>query len=130
MLLYRPVGMAELQLIATTDYRGFPPRLVHQPIFYPVLNEEYAVQIAQEWNTQDAVSGYAGFVTRFEVDDAYLKAFPIQTVGGRVHQELWIPAEELATFNTHIVGRIEVIRAFYGDRFTGERDPETGLPVL
>ncbi len=45
--LYRPVGPAELDLIEATGWRKFPPRLPEQPIFYPVLNEEYAAQIAQ-----------------------------------------------------------------------------------
>ena len=40
--LYRPVGPKELELIAASGYREFPPRLPDQPIFYPVLNEEYA----------------------------------------------------------------------------------------
>jgi hypothetical protein len=44
--LYRPVGQKELDLIAQSGYRAFPPRLSGQPIFYPVLNEEYAREIA------------------------------------------------------------------------------------
>lgn len=44
--LYRPVGPNELKLIAASGYREFPPRLPEQPIFYPVLNEEYARQIS------------------------------------------------------------------------------------
>jgi hypothetical protein len=47
--LYRPVGQEELNLIKSSGYREFPPRLPHQPIFYPVLNEEYATQIARDW---------------------------------------------------------------------------------
>jgi len=49
-ILYRPVGPKQLELIAAGGYREFPPRLPEQPIFYPVLNEEYARQIAREWN--------------------------------------------------------------------------------
>lgn len=37
MILYRPVGVAELRLIARSGFREFPPRLPEQPIFYPVL---------------------------------------------------------------------------------------------
>jgi hypothetical protein len=36
--LYRPIGPAELELIAATGFRAFPPRLPDQPIFYPVTN--------------------------------------------------------------------------------------------
>ena len=43
--LYRPIGQKELALIAASDYRAFPPRLPEQPIFYPVLHEEYARQM-------------------------------------------------------------------------------------
>ena len=101
---------------------AFPPRLEIQPIFYPVLNFDYAAQIARDWNTKDPVSGFAGFVTRFEIDDAYATRFPVQTVGTRGrHDELWVPAEELAQFNAHIVGPIEVVAAFYGEKFEGER---------
>jgi hypothetical protein len=50
MVLYRPVGPKELALIAASDYTAFPPRLAEQPIFYPVLNFEYAEQIARDWN--------------------------------------------------------------------------------
>jgi len=46
--LYRPVGPKELALIEESGWREFPLRLPEQPIFYPVLNEEYATQIARD----------------------------------------------------------------------------------
>ena len=55
--LFRPVGKPELDLIRASGVRAFPPRLAQQPIFYPVLNEEYATEIARDWNTKDAASG-------------------------------------------------------------------------
>jgi len=55
--LFRPVGQKELDLIAESGYRAFPPRLDWQPIFYPVLKEDYATFIAREWNTKDEASG-------------------------------------------------------------------------
>jgi hypothetical protein len=110
--LYRPVGLKELNLIHESGDREFPPRLPSQPIFYPVLNEEYAVQIARDWNTKDAASGYAGYVTRFRVRAQFLRQYPIQRVGSSMHREYWIPAEELAEFNQNIVGPIEVIADF------------------
>ena len=112
-ILYRPVGPKELDLIRASGFRSFPPRLPHQPIFYPVLNEAYAVRIARDWNTKDAASGHVGYVTRFAVDAEYLKQFPVRTVGDSTHQELWVPAEELAEFNRHIIGEIEVIAEFH-----------------
>lgn len=110
--LFRPVGQKELDLIRDSGFRAFPPRLATQPIFYPVLNEAYAIQIARDWNTKDTASGYVGYVTRFKVDKYFLDAYPVKTVGNRTHQEYWIPAEDLADFNQHIVGRIEVIAQF------------------
>lgn len=107
--LYRPVGPKELALIEASGWRAFPPRLPEQPIFYPVLNEGYAIQIARDWNVPESGSG---FVLRFEVDAAYLARFPVQIVGGRQHEELWVPAAELAAFNAHIVGLIEVTQSF------------------
>lgn len=109
MRLYRPVGQAELDLIAAAGYRAYPPRLPQQPIFYPVLNERYALEIAEKWNRKSADSGYAGYVTTFEIDDDYIARYEVQSVGAGYHQEFWIPAEELDTFNRHIIGLIQVI---------------------
>jgi len=110
MILYRPVGTAELELIAQDDYRSFPPRLPEQPIFYPVLNHEYACEIAEKWNTKTADCN--GYVMEFAVDDEYIKNFEVHTVGRSHHKELWIPAGELENFNRHIIGRIKVIDEF------------------
>jgi hypothetical protein len=126
MILYRPVGLKELELIAQSGYTTFPPRLPEQSIFYPVLNFDYAAQIASEWNTKRLP--FAGFVTRFEVEQSYVEQYEVQTVGGRIHQELWIPAEQLDEFNRHIIGRITIEAAYYGDQFQGDLDPQTNLP--
>jgi hypothetical protein len=128
MLLFRPIGAIELRLIAATGFRAFPPRLPHQPIFYPVLEREYAVQIARDWNTEDDASGHAGWVTEFDVDDAFVGRYPVQIAGGRQDRELWVPAEELEEFNRHLVGKIRVTEAFVGARFAGVLDSITGLP--
>jgi hypothetical protein len=107
--LFRPVGPKELELIRASGNRAFPPRLPEQPIFYPVLDETYAIQIARDWNVKD--SG-AGFVMRFRVRKEFINKYEIQTVGSSIHKELWIPAEELPAFNENIVGEIEVIAEF------------------
>ena len=62
--LFRPVGPKELALIRESGWRAFPPRLPEQPIFYRVLNEEYAAQIARHWNASSPTTGYRGYVTR------------------------------------------------------------------
>ena len=64
--LFRPVGKTELDLIEESGFTKFPPRLPEQPIFYPVLNEEYAMQIARDWNAKYNADRI-GFVTKFEV---------------------------------------------------------------
>ncbi|CAN5564414.1 hypothetical protein BH09PLA1_BH09PLA1_28220 [soil metagenome] len=129
MILYRPVGLKELELVAASGWREFPPRLSWQPIFYPVLSHEYARKICADWNAKQAESGRAGFVTRFAVDDAFASRYPVQEVGGRACRELWVPAEELAEFNRHIVGSIVVIESIYGEGFEGEVDEASKLPV-
>ena len=115
--LYRPIGLKELELILETDFSAFPPRLEWQPIFYPVLNEAYAIEIATKWNLDDEGSGYAGFVTAFEVDPEYLSTFKIENVGGPIHNELWVPAQELETFNSKIIGKIRITKMYFGTRF-------------
>ena len=109
------------------DLRAFPPRFEWQPIFYPVLLEDYAIQIARDWNTGDAASGFAGYVTAFRVDSEYLQKFTVQVVGAEdLHQELWIPAEELDEFNAHILEEVRVTRSFFGPQFQGYI-PDSGI---
>src|SRR5215813_13865683 len=108
--LWRPVGPKELRLIEQSGMRAFPPRLPDQPIFYPVLTEEYAIKIARDWNVPSSGSGY---VTRFAVRRSYLDAYRVEEAGGRDHLEYWIPSEDLPAFNAAIVGTIEVIAEFH-----------------
>ncbi|WP_457328878.1 hypothetical protein [Rhizobacter sp. P5_C2] len=107
--MYRPTGPKELELVRESGFKRWPPRLPEQPIFYPVTNETYAVQIARDWNV--GASGQ-GFVTRFQVRADYMARFKVEKVGGAEHTEWWAPAEELEEFNDNIVGLIEVIRQF------------------
>jgi hypothetical protein len=108
-LLFRPVGQKEFDLIASTRFKSFSPRLEGQPIFYPVLNEEYVTFIARDWNTIDAASGFIGCALRFSVRTDYLARFKVQKVGSATTLEYWIPAEQLAEFNDNIVGQIELV---------------------
>lgn len=111
MILYRPVGTRELELIRDGGYKKYPPRLPEQPIFYPVLNEQYAAEIASQWNVKYN-DDHRGYVTKFEIEDAYAAQFEVHTVGAAYHQELWIPAEDLDSFNSHIIGLIQVCSEF------------------
>jgi len=109
LTLFRPVGQKELDLVREGGYKAFPPRLAGQPFFYPVLNLDYASEIAQRWNTQD---GDVGYITRFQVRAEYVRRYSVKTVGGAIHKEYWIPADDLAEFNRNIVGLIEVVAEF------------------
>lgn len=106
--LYRPVGSEELVLIEQSGWKRFPPRRPDQPIFYPVMNEAYAIQISVEWNG-------SGFVTKFALSSEFLSKYTVENVGGTIHNELWVPAEELEAFNDQIVGVIEVTQSYYKD---------------
>ncbi len=105
--------------------KAFPARLAQQPIFYPVLNLEYASQIASDWNAKSGQ--FAGYVTQFKMEDDYTSQFEKHTVGGSQHQELWIPAEEVDEFNRHIIGHIKIVEAHFGDAFQGFLPEKFGL---
>ena len=109
MTLWRPTGPKELALVEESGWRAWPPRLPEQPIFYPVLNEEYATKIARDWNVPHSGVGY---VTRFEVTKSFLDRYDVQQAGGRTILEYWIPAEDLDEFNANIVGLIEVVAEY------------------
>jgi hypothetical protein len=115
--LYRPVDLKELILIIESNFSEFPPRLNWQPIFYPVMNEEYAVQIALKWNTIDEFSGYSGFVTAFKMDAEFIEKYEIHNVGGKIHNELWVPADKMNLFNSNILEKITVTKSFLGKQF-------------
>ena len=106
--LWRPVGPAELELLRAADMRAWPPRLPDQPIFYPVLSEAYARQIAAEWNV--AASG-SGYVTRFRLPTGFARRYPTCQAGGRDKLELWIPAADIGDLNRHLLGPIDVVEA-------------------
>jgi hypothetical protein len=107
--LWRPTGPQELALVERSGWRAWPPRLADQPIFYPVLNEEYATMIARDWNVP--ASG-AGYVTRFEVRRSFLDTYEVHQVGGRTILEYWIPAEDLDELNANIIGTIDVVAEY------------------
>ncbi len=112
MILYRPTGKAELDLVEQSGWKAWPPRLVDQPIFYPVLTFDYAEKIARDWNSVRQAPDNLGYVTRFEIDEATAARYPVQVAGGNAHEELWVPAEELQLFNAGIIGKIEVVAAY------------------
>ena len=109
VVLFRPTGPEEIELVRATGSTRWPPRLSDQPIFYPVLNEDYATRIARDWNVK--ASG-VGYVTRFRVRKSFLDNYEVQQVGGQTILEYWIPAEDLELLNDNIVGTIDEIAMF------------------
>lgn len=81
--LWRPTGPKELDLVRELNWREWPPRLPEQPIFYPVLNEDYAVRTARDWNVKH---DGAGFVTRFDPGDPRV---PLSRTVSRLKITLW-----------------------------------------
>jgi hypothetical protein len=127
--LWRPTGQAELDLVQEAETPAWPPRLPDQPIFYPVLNRWYATKIAREWNVPAEGVGY---VTRFEVEKSFLDRYEVHQVGGQDVLEYWIPAGELAEFNTHIVGAIREEADYRGpvsDQEFADAERELGRPL-
>jgi len=109
VILYRPTGPKELELVKKSGYKKWPPRLPGQPIFYPVTNEKYAIEITKKWNLKEKGIGY---VTKFKVNKKFMDKFKIRQVGDDYHTEWWIPAEELDELNNNIIEVIEVIREY------------------
>ena len=110
--LWRPVGPDGLTLLKESGWTRWPARLPEQPIFYPVLNRDYAIRIARDWNVRHSGAGY---VTEFDVRADYLDQFEVHQVGGRTILEYWIPAEGLDESNRNVVGEMRSV-----DRFLAE----------
>ncbi|MCP2341878.1 hypothetical protein [Actinomadura rupiterrae] len=100
--LCRPTSPKELEFVRASGRRAWgPPRLPEQPIFYPVLNEEYAIKIARNWNAAHDGADYASLARN-----------PVQQPGGRTIQEPWAPAEDPAELNTRITDPIDLVQEF------------------
>ena len=125
--LFRPVGHQELALVWDSGMREFPPRLPHQPIFYPVTPIEHATQIARDGNTVDDASGLAGFVLQFRVASEFLTHFEPVRAGSSSRIEYQIPAGQLGSFNTAILGSIEAVSAYFGAALQGRVRERFGL---
>ena len=119
MILFRPIGADELGLIAKSGFRRFPPRLAENPAFCPVAAFDDARRVAELSKTQDKKSGFAGFVIRFEVADNYVERLEARLAHRPEGAGFEIPQSELENLNRHLVGRIEIVRRYFGERFAG-----------
>lgn len=106
VVMYRPTGPEEYELVANSGFTKWPPRLEGQPIFYPVTNEKYAREITEQWNIRDSGVGY---VFKFLVKQSFVEKYNVEKVGGQNHTEWWIPSEKMDELNNSIVGKIEMI---------------------
>jgi len=106
VVMYRPTGPEEYQLIADSGFTKWPPRLEGQPIFYPVTNEKYAREITEQWNIRDSGVGY---VFKFLVEKSFVEGYNVEKVSGKDHTEWWIPSEKMDDLNKAIVGKIKMI---------------------
>lgn len=103
-------GSPRVGPVEASGWTTWPPRLPDQPIFYPVLNEQYATKIARDWNVRGSGAGY---VTRFRVRKVFFDRYNVRQVGGRAILEYWIPAADLDEFNANIVGNIGVVAEYH-----------------
>lgn len=78
-----------------------------------MLSEEYATQIARDWNTKDERSKFSGDVLKFAVRNEFLRNYEVHVVGSADHREYWIPGKDLPQFNANIVGEIEILAEFH-----------------
>ena len=116
VIVFRPIGPEELKLLEANGWRRWLARLPHQPIFYPMTNEEYARdRIEVERRGVRTV-----YVARFRVRRSFMDRYEIPQVGASHHAEWWIPAEDLDDLNDNIVGTIELIARFGRE---GTREP-------
>jgi hypothetical protein len=93
VVLWRTTGPEELALVEASGWREWRPCLAEQPIFYPVLTEEYAAKIVRDWSVPAPGSGN---VTRFKVRKSFLDNHQVRQAGGQYILEYWIPAEDPA----------------------------------
>ena len=128
MILYRPTGVKELELVRDSGWRAWPPRLPDQPIFYPVTTFEYAEKIARDWNSVLPSPDDLGFVTRFEITPSCAAQYPVEQAGGKAHEELWVPAEQLDAFNKELIGTIQVVSAYQNGARLSENAMITLIP--
>ncbi len=112
LTLWRPAGLAELRQVAASGWRAWPPRRPEEPLFYPVLSQDYATRIARDWNSRQPAPNDLGFVLRCAIPDRLARCYPERLAGGHDHVELWVPAEDLDEFNAGLEGPIELVAGF------------------
>ena len=128
MKLYRPVGLTELEAIAATNYRGFPKGRGADSGIDLMLDREQAERMARDWHTNDAVSGFVGFLTELDLPFSLLGRYGI-TNATSDHRMLRIPSDDLDRLVARLPEPIRIVQHFTGSRFSGAISERTHLPV-
>lgn len=119
MKLYRPVGLYEMSKILDLKGEEFPKEFFNHSLCRVIVNLDYALKVARDWNAKDRNSGYAGFVIEFEVNKSFIDNYTVQCVGKNNGLEYLIPANQISIFNYNIKGKIKIQDAFFGDDYIG-----------
>ena len=119
MILFRPIGANELGLIAKSGFRRFRRGWPRTPPSLPWRRSTTLVAWRSLSKTQDKRSGFAGFVIRFEVANNYVERLAARASHGPADGGFQVPPGELENLNSHLVGRIEVVRRYFGERYAG-----------
>lgn len=98
--LYRVIDDGELNALRALGFRKFPA--CGEAAFYPMLSRHFALE-----SLRQRPPGRQ-YLTQFKICAVYARSFEVQTLCGEVHDELWVPAEELPVFNEKIVGKISL----------------------
>ena len=105
--LYRPINLEELILIEESFWKRIPIRLGGwQPILYVVSNLEYAEEILTKWYIPSGIDGY---IICCEVNSEFLSKYNVENADGKIHNEYWIPADDVDEFNNNLIGYIQVL---------------------
>lgn len=107
--LYKSLSPVELAGVINNGWQSFAPLPIEQTIFAPKINLEHAQMLARQL---EACLHTVGYVVCFTIEADFLQRFQCQTIAYEEQREYRIPAEELALFNQHLIGRIQPLTAF------------------
>ena len=136
--LFRPTGQAERDLVEASGWRAFPPRLPEQPIFYPVLTEEYAGYTYDIFEKCRAMENQVWFVSSDHVGVDPKGCFDFYGHSRVIHPSglplVEIGKEEGLAIAHGLDIRGEVLRArtkwFFGHNLLADRVPELYREVV
>ena len=107
--LYKSLSPVQLAQVINLEWKAFPNADPGQRIFAPKLYREYAEMLARQL---EMASFSAGYVVMFNLAQAFLERFEVESVAYEEHAEYRIPVSALGELNRAIVGRIELVSGF------------------